>query len=124
MTLTIIDYLIIAAIGYLLITYALPPAIVKANVKHDEIALKMELDEIYEKIVNLTTDYSIFKGLSKDEEKAGKQKLKSFSDVSYKVYIDDEKDVKTRYQELVAYKKQIEDYRRQTKKNDTDQIVD
>lgn len=124
MTLTIIDYLILAAIGYLLITYALPPAIVKANIKHDDIALKIQLDETYEKIVSLTTDNSIFKGLSKDEEKAGKRMLKSFSDKSFEIYINEEKDVKARYQELMDYKKQIEDYRNLTKKNDADRIVD
>lgn len=118
MTLTIIDYLVIAGIGYILITYALPPAIVKANIKHDEIALKIQLDEVYEKIVNLTTDNSVFKSLSKDEQKAGKNKLKSFSDKCFEVYTDQDKDVKTRYQELITYKNQIENYLTLTKKND------
>lgn len=111
MTLTIIDYLIIAIIGYLLITYALPPALVKADIKHDEIALKLQFDELYEKIVDLTTDNSIFKDLPKDEQKAKKTQLKDFSNKCFGIYSNEDNDIKKRYHELLNYKNQIEKFR-------------
>lgn len=111
MTLTIIDYLIIAIIGYLLIIYALPPALVKANIKHDEIALKIQFDELYEKIVDLTTDNSIFKTLSKDEQKAQKAQLKDFSDKCFEIYSNEDDDIKNRYHKLLDYKNQIDQFR-------------
>ena len=111
MTLTIIDYLIIAIIGYLLITYALPPALVKANIKHDEIALKLQFDELYEKIVDLTTDNSIFKDLPKDEQKIGKSQLKDFSNKCFEIYSNEDDDIKNRYHKLLDYKNQIDQFR-------------
>src|SRR5699024_2021416 len=108
MTLTIIDYLIIAIIGYLLITYALPPALVKANIKHDEIALKLQFDELNEKNVDLTTDNYIFKDLPKDEKNIRKSQLKDFSDKCFENYSNEDDDIKKRYHNLLDYKNQIE----------------
>ncbi|KRK61571.1 hypothetical protein FC68_GL000757 [Companilactobacillus farciminis KCTC 3681 = DSM 20184] len=83
----------------------------KANIKHDEIALKLQFDELYEKIVDLTTDNSIFKDLPKDEQKIGKSQLKDFSDKCFEIYSNEDDDIKNRYHKLLDYKNQIEKFR-------------
>ncbi|KRK96861.1 hypothetical protein FC88_GL001916 [Companilactobacillus futsaii JCM 17355] len=76
----------------------------------------MQFDELYEKIVDLTTDNSIFKNLPKDEQKTKKAQLKDYSEKCFNIYSREDSDLKARYHELLDYKAQIENFKNTIKK--------